>query len=551
MSTANLIIWVFLGQAPAPAAPTAIPADAVGRLTAVVGPVRVNQRDSEPVRGVEVESLRSGDRVATGPGGAASFFLADGVAIQLGADTTLSLTRRDQAWSLTLESGQARFVGGGIPIEIITPTTRLAARRGIIWVAVTKDGTRVWSERGSVNATPAPAPALRSQAIQTAGPALTPVTYQEPAGVAIAAGQEATFGADGSVQGPLAASGQGWNIPVGTLPFAGAAFAQANRGAAAEELRQADETPEEPDLDLPDSFDGIQGTAQVATGSSISLALGSISGSSSTAASGGLFSDAQQDSANLAFPGSIHLLVAQTNYNLSNVSLSAADNISARPEYWSIGVGAPPTGQVRTDFITGTGATPKTVAIPGFDAYIVQLDQYGMPAFGDAGLSQAQVGITGLVGTTPASPSIQGAAPLVDNRAEINQTATFALGELSVTNANGHPTFALRRADQDRRIVKDPGGNDDNDQITPNSQAAFTDGKDNKFQPNVPTVKVPTSLANAPSFAGLSSGARADMLRKAAFTTLMAEKLHDYSRRTGQTRFVVDGKIVDITGYRR
>ena len=39
-------------------------------------------------------------------------------------------------------------------------------------------------------------------------------------------------------------------------------------------------------------------------------------------------------------------------------------------------------------------------------------------------------------------------------------------------------------------------------------------------------------------------------LRKAAVTTLMARELAGFARRTGQTRFVVDGKILDITGYR-
>jgi len=54
----------------------------------------------------------------------------------------------------------------------------------------------------------------------------------------------------------------------------------------------------------------------------------------------------------------------------------------------------------------------------------------------------------------------------------------------------------------------------------------------------------PDVLSNRPAFRKLG------FLRKAAVTTLMADQLRGYARRTGQTRFVVDGKILDITGYR-
>jgi hypothetical protein len=53
----------------------------------------------------------------------------------------------------------------------------------------------------------------------------------------------------------------------------------------------------------------------------------------------------------------------------------------------------------------------------------------------------------------------------------------------------------------------------------------------------------PNALNNIPRYA------TSDNLRRAAFTTLTAEKLSGYANRTGQTRFVIDGKIVDITGY--
>src|SRR5262249_33702995 len=125
-----------------------------------------------------------------------------------------------------------------------------------------------------------------------------------------------------------------------------------------------------------------------------------------------------------------------------------------------------------------------------------------------------------------------------------------------------------RRSDQDRSIIKDPGGNDDRDTVIRNPDVTLVnaDGHldangnpvkpDNKFFPEIPVpngVKVPDTidpLANKPSFGGLSNSSP-DVLRKAAFTTLMANRLFDASTRTGQTRFVLDGKIVDITGFRR
>ena len=187
--------------------------------------------------------------------------------------------------------------------------------------------------------------------------------------------------------------------------------------------------------------------------------------------------------------------------------------------------------------------------VPQFDAYIVRLNQYGLtdPASA-AAADDSSVSISGLVGANPQNPNIQGATPLTDERAEINKGLTFALGELAVDLNGTTPQLVVRRSDQDRVIVKDPGGNDANDQVTVNTQVtSFVDEADPLFFPSNPTVKVPGRgadlLTNRPSFSTL------DPLRKAAATTLMADQLLEFSRRTGQTRFVIDGKILDISGY--
>ncbi len=65
---------------------------------------------------------------------------------------------------------------------------------------------------------------------------------------------------------------------------------------------------------------------------------------------------------------------------------------------------------------------------------------------------------------TPTGPAVVGTAPLVDERAVLNGAASFALGEFRVSvGNNGAISFAVRRSDQDRLIVKDINGNDAND----------------------------------------------------------------------------------------
>ena len=77
---------------------------------------------------------------------------------------------------------------------------------------------------------------------------------------------------------------------------------------------------------------------------------------------------------------------------------------------------------------------------------------------------------------------------------------------------------------------------------------------DNKFLPQNKDVFVPVTdpnaLAGRSTLRNTPTYSNSNTLRKAAFTTLTAQQLSGFSRRTGQTRFVVEGKIVDISGYR-
>jgi hypothetical protein len=221
--------------------------------------------------------------------------------------------------------------------------------------------------------------------------------------------------------------------------------------------------------------------------------------------------------------------------------------------YWSIGLGKPPLSQVATDFRTASGPIPRSLVIPHFNAYLVNLSQYGVPNLATSVAAQNQtnaLGFSGLLGETPAAPRISGATPLIDNRAVFNNRATFALGEFatSATSNGKHefPLFYVRRSDQDRQIIKSPTGNDNLDIVHPNPQVSFTTYVDNKFFPELPYVQIPASnnpLQPLPTYGSL------DRIQRAAFTTLMADSLYNYSRRTGQTRFVVDNRVIDITGY--
>jgi hypothetical protein len=294
-------------------------------------------------------------------------------------------------------------------------------------------------------------------------------------------------------------------------------------------------------------------------GGSSSLNLGAFSSASGTFASGGIFGDANQQTfqgmevgTGDPFPGAIHLVTGETRLPFDNVHLATSEFGdlfgAAANKFFSIGTGAAPTGQVVTNFFTGTSPTPNVIDVPRFNAHLIELDQYAIPDPAQGALD-SNIGLTGLIGPVPTGPTVVGAAPLVDERAQLNSGATFALGEFLVAaNGTNKVTFTIRRSDQDRLIVKDPGGNDANDQVTPNTEVVFDDTVDPRFLPQSPTVKTPRpndSLANTGT--GIKD---LNFLRRAAFTTLVADQLHDYSRRTGQTRFVVDGKIIDISGFR-
>ena len=476
---------------------------------------------------------------------------ANGAAVYVGSATQLVVRGDSQSPQVELVAGELRVIAAGeveLPIEVA---------EGV--VNVTGGATRVMRESNG----------LRIGVEQ--GRAL--VTLQGSREIALAEMQELSVMA-GRVTGPRIYSADGWAIDSASLLGAAADDELRRRRSA----RPRSEFGEDAATRSADGEDeGMRRPPgatenQIAAGS-IGFSLAGFSASPGQAASAGLFADANQ-STNQGqdtttpgfppgdpFPGNIHLVTGETRYGLGNVNLNAAESGAIfgpgnEPAYYSIGLGASPNVQVTTDLNTASGATPHVVRVPGFNAYVVKLEQFGTfdSTLDPAGALNNNIGPAGLLGENPTAPTVNNANPLRDTRnAHFNETATFALGEFRLRPDggpdNGSFELAVRHSDQDRKIIKDPMGNDANDLVTPNPDVgAFDDVADPRFLPAAPTVKVPRQ--NTFNTAG-TRFSELNNLRRAAATTVLADQLHDFARRTGQTRFVIDGKVIDISGYRK
>jgi hypothetical protein len=507
-------------------------------------------RGQTQYRAVPLAGLRPGDELRSGEGAGLALRLANGAAVYVGSGTQLIVRGNSQSPQMELVAGELRVIAAG---EVELP---VAAADGI--VNVTGGATRIMQESNG----------LRIGVEQ--GRAL--VALRGSREVVLGEAQELSVMA-GRVTGPRNYSAEGWEIDSASLLGAAAddelrrrtarSSSESGEDAATRSADQADEDMRRPP--------GVTEN-QIAAGS-IAFSLAGFSASPGQAASAGLFADANQ-STNQGqdttspgfppgdpFPGNIHLVTGETRYGLGNVNLNAAESSAIfgagnDPAYFSIGLGASPNVQVTTDLNTASGASPHAVRIPGFNAYVLKLEQFGTfdSTLDPAGALNNNIGPAGLLGENPTAPTVNNANPLRDTRnAHFNETATFALGEFRLRPDggpdNGSFELAVRHSDQDRKIIKDPMGNDANDLVTPNPDVgAFDDVADPRFLPAAPTVKVPrqgTFNTAGTRFSELNN------LRRAAATTVLADQLHDFARRTGQTRFVIDGKVIDISGYRK
>jgi len=559
---AAVITLAFIAN-PAPSS------DWAGALTAVSGNV-VIERESQSLRAVRGSGISNRDRIRVAEDSKAVVYLRGGYVVQLAPSSTASVLRPENALLVVLDKGEVRVASRG-KLQIIGPHGQMRLERGIARARYDAGQLCLLMEEGDG-------------------------TFFSNHGQRFQMQQDTIVTADreGFVE-TTSPTNNLWSIHAAEYQLASVEQARSLPAipAALDEIQPSDAPPAATTTPSTTTEDQIRrrrrrttprsgaergstaNTRNTATGATSSQGLGALASTSAgLGSSGGLFSDANQAtnqgqlfsdpntpvSPTTPFPGNIHLVTAQTPYGF-DISLNAAEQQSLFPSgpasatYFSIGTGALPTGQVTTDFLTGTNPSPTAIPIPRFDGnYLLRLDQYGIPDPGlnPSGALSSNIGIAGLLGTTPTAPTVTGATPLSDNRAELNTGATFALGEFRITpNGNGI-SLAIRRSDQDRLIIKDANNNDANDIVITNSQvSSFDDVADPRFQPQAPTVKVPT--ANA--FSSISSQfSNLSTLRRAATTTLVANQLFEFAQRTGQTRFVVtevDGtqNIIDITGY--
>ncbi len=523
------------------------------------------QRDGKLYRAVPGAGILSRDQLRTGAEGPVCFKITEGPSVTLQSNGALAVGARQH---LHLLSGETRIVhGGNFPLIVASDEVRVELERSV--VRMQRSGQQTLSEvtTGVANLVHGdrryalqagqPISGSRSAVLAVSNASWTIDASQIRLASAVQAAPQLQLPAAPGATAPPPAG-----APGSPAPIASATNSPSNAQLLAEQEAERRRRRQRTGTTGTRGGSGspvasTRGTATPGFSGSTSLSLGNFSGATGAFSSGGLSSDANQQTfqgslntpgGTVPFPGQIHLVTAETKNVFSNVQLNSAEQAAlAGNGYYSIGVGDRPTGQVITDANTASNPQPNAQNIAQFNAHIVKLDQYGPidSALDPAGALTSNAGITGLIGSQPSGPTVIGTAPQVDERARINGNATFALGEfrVSVTPA-GEFSVAARSSDQDRTIVKDPNNNDANDVVTVNPDVNFVDAVDPRFLPQSPTVKVPTALNNRDTnYSSLG------FMRQAAFTTVVAESLKNYSLRTGQTRFVVDGRIVDISGY--
>ncbi|MFM9962988.1 MAG: hypothetical protein ACKV2Q_17405 [Planctomycetaceae bacterium] len=539
----------------------------VGSVVGGVGTVSVSNEAGATRGGTTATTLQAGDTITTGAGGSSLVSLRSKVSVYVGGQTQLRLQTPPAGLQLVQARGEIRVVSNNADgVTILTSAVEARMKRGILRVGIIPAGIRFWAEKGTAELTSREQQAARQRRSLIQVVSFKSAELQDAATITLKEGQQILYVLGKGFDPPVDGKQEDWTIDPQQLMVAiGQARSQATRSADAAN----------PAGDQGDGTGSNTQNTQASTTAGVNFSLGNSLASSAASSGGGIFTDANQNTlsgrltapfrglaAGTAFPGNINLVTAEQTYTFSDVRLNMAESTGltapmVAKEFWSIGLGSTANqGQITTGIGTGTSASPDLIRIPQFDSYLVRLDQFGVadPASPTA-IGNLDFAVTGLAGNTPFNPEIVGATALTDTRgpSQINDRATFALGEFSVSqqvNPQGNrPQIGMRRSDQDRKIVKDANGNDNLDQVTPNADVvAFDDVAEPRFFPQVPTVKTPGIGAN-----GLNNVPRystSDNLRRAAFTTLTAEKLKSFAGRTGQTRFVIDGKIVDITGYR-
>ncbi|MEQ8667678.1 MAG: FecR domain-containing protein [Pirellulales bacterium] len=519
-------------------------------VVAVTGDV-VLERGRQSYQIAAGVSLQNGDRVTVGSDATATILIDESLSVDLGAGSQVAITD-DRRRRVQLQRGEARIFGSakgtesfaapGVGIHVAGATLRIQSTPSKSTVLVEQGHVRLYTAKGQLATLDA------SEAAKFTKEGMQSLTVKERlttrwsipeeavrlAGVVAASRHRKLLASQPTLQAPL----------TDDAPEDGSALPDQVGNAAEDDdqTRGIDIQPSErPRSQESQQIRQVYHAVARATAGATSI-FGGGSGSLFSGASGGLFTDAGNGTGSRF----IHLVTAESEYSIDEAKLLPEDGFPIGREYWSIGIGAPPTGEVRdlaNDFVDPIFTTtdpPTTRAIPHFDAYIIRLDSIIQdPVLADT--QSDQVAADNLKGSPPRHPDIAGGEPLIDNQAAFNDRLTFGLGEFALaTDGNANPQLIVRRSDQDREITPDPE-NPGDQLVALNPQVTFKTGKNAQgFQDDLPVAFGPI-----PRFGELNS------LRRAAATVLAADQLSGFARRTGQTRFVVDGKIIDISGYRR
>ncbi|EMI21000.1 secreted protein [Rhodopirellula maiorica SM1] len=543
-----------------------------GTVTLCTGHAKV-QRGEQSLRVIRGGGLISGDTISTGENGKIAMIFTDGPVVTLDASTTIAIEQRSQHWFIDITQGEARLTHhGDTELTVVSGDLMLEMGRAIVQLKKQPDRGLFEVVDGTVVA--------QSQVQQA---------------WMVTGGN--TFAVDSSgAMRRVDSLGTAWQLKPFEIRLAAAIQTEPelqhptpavigpvvkNEGNAEDSTLQPFEEEDEQIVQATPTIrrgggpllanESSSSSASFFGGSS-SLSLGALAGGTGSFFSGGIFSDNVNFSSEFAtvvtndgpfstgdpFPGYINFLTAETKVPFLGVALSskeAADVFGTNTnKYFSIGTGTRPT-QVVIDYVDqfatdthGTSDNPKTIMIPGTEHFLIELDQFNVPdpaappgALGFKDIN-TNVDVTGPDPTTQLENGIFGVTPLIDTRAKLNGAATFVFGDFRVIRdgANGI-AFAIRRSDQDRLI--DPENTFDYDAVQPNTDVEFINQRDPDFSPNV-DAKVPTSLNPVgTNFRDL------DFMRRAALTTLVADQLQAYAKRTGQTRFVFQDRIIDISGY--
>jgi hypothetical protein len=265
-------------------------------------------------------------------------------------------------------------------------------------------------------------------------------------------------------------------------------------------------------------------------------------------------------------PGEIHAVTAATGYELTGVK--ASDLPVQERTYYSILQGtAAIAGTLPQLYVGGNtpnvvetenGRIPTTLKIPGTsNLFVVKWDEVRFdPQIGRFDF-QEEAGSFGPDLRTPDEfPKVESSSPNTsatlypdDRRGQnqINRHLTSALGEfvLDPNAGDGAPRFEVRLSDQDK-IKNDDGTVRVNEDVRKFVVDDFLADERGLTEPIKYLRPADGEFQRAaPRFSEL------DRVRRAAATVILADQLHDFALRTKQSRFVIDGKIVDISGYDR